>query len=449
MKNNRFTRNIGRIAAFILIICTLLAFSSCNISLGNKNPSGAESPDVNISDELDLPKYVQDLIKLDQVFNSLSYEGVDEKEMKKALLKAYISATGDYYAEYLDAEEYEAYFSERAGEFVGIGVSVVNTVIEINGYEYKVLQIISVFNDSPALKAGLQVGDCVMYVGIGEDREPVDLIGYTEALDSIRGIEGSFAEFTVYRPTKGGDYEEIEFSIKREQVENSSVNYRISETDAKVGIVNITGFDDTTPKQFTAAVDALKSLGCVKFVFDLRNNPGGGLGSIEAVLSYFLNENDLIVSVEYNKSQSSNNYSEYVKVRRYTSDYSALNVTQADIGKYKDLDCVVLVNENSASAAELFTATMRDYGIAKIIGTKTYGKGSMQTLIPLTRYGIEGGLKLTVARYFSKSHTDYHGVGIVPDITVELSEEAKEYNFFLLPEDKDNQMQAAIAELLK
>ncbi|MBQ4090997.1 MAG: hypothetical protein IJC64_01635 [Clostridia bacterium] len=167
------------------------------------------------------------------------------------------------------------------------------------------------------------------------------------------------------------------------------------------------------------------------------------------MLSFFLEEGDLIVSIEYSEALKSENYSDHVRVRHYVEQYASLNVEKDDIGKYKDLDCVVLVNENSASAAELFTATFRDYGIGKIIGNRTYGKGSMQTLFPLTSYGIEGGLKLTVARYFSKSHTDYHGVGIEPDIEVSLSKEALEYNFFLLPEDKDDQMQAAIAELTK
>ena len=447
MKNSNKIKHFCRIStALVLVICTVICFSSCNINFGSGNKI-PESPDINISNELDLPGYVQDLVLLDEIFNFYSYEGVDEQAMKVALLKAYIEATGDYYAEYLDAEEYEEYFSERSGEFVGIGVSVVNTVITIDGYQYKVVQVVSVFKDSPALEAGLRVGDCIMYVGSGDEKVLVDMIGYTEAVDRVRGVEGTSADFTVFRPS-GSDYEVIEFSVERKKILNSSVNYRVSETDSKVGIVNITEFDDTTPKQLSAAIDDLKSQGCEKFVFDLRNNPGGGLDSIESVLSYFLNKGDLIVSIEYSKALSTENYSDYVRVKNYAEPYQGLNVSADDIGKYKDLDCVVLVNENSASAAELFTATFRDYNIAKIVGTRTYGKGSMQTLIPLTSYGIEGGLKLTVARYFSKSHTDYHGIGIEPDVSVELSKEAREYNFFLLPEEKDNQMQAAIAELL-
>ena len=101
------------------------------------------------------------------------------------------------------------------------------------------------------------------------------------------------------------------------------------------------------------------------------------------------------------------------------------------------------------SAAELFTATFRDYGLAEIVGATTYGKGCMQTIVPLDRYGLEGGLRVTSAMYFSKSHTVYHGTGIVPDHAVELSEEALEYNFFLLPEHLDDQLLKAIEVLTK
>lgn len=445
LKNKHFT---SLCLALALMLCAALSLTSCNFIFNSAEQKLPEAPKVEVSDDLELPEYVQGLIQLDEIFNYYSYEGVDEEAMKKALLKAYIEATGDPYAEYLDAEEYEEYFSERSGEFVGIGVSVVNTVINVNGYDYKVVQVISVFNNSPALKAGVRVGDCVMYVGTGSERELVDILGYTEALDRIKGVAGTYADFTVFRPV-GNDYEEIEFSIKREKVITSSVNYRVSETDSRVGIVNVTEFDDTTPRQFENAVDALMADGCDRFVFDLRNNPGGGLDSIESVLSFFLDEGDLIVSVEYSEALKSENYSDYVRVKHYVSQYESLNVERDDIAKYKGLNCVVLVNENSASAAELFTSTFRDYGIGKIIGNRTFGKGSVQTLFPLASYGMEGGLKLTVARYFSKSHTDYHGIGIQPDIEVSLSEDALEYNFFLLPEEKDDQMLAAIAELTK
>lgn len=457
---------ISLIAAF-MALTMLFTFAACDLfSVGSQNGgivnggsatdigsvTDAEdtAPTINIVIENDdIPDYIKELIKLDAIFRQNSYDGIDEEAMGENILKAYVAATGDLYAEYMTPEEFESYMSESAAEFVGVGVSIVNTTIEINGYNYKVMQVISVFANSPALENDVRVGDCIMYVGGGNERLMVDQLGYTEALDRMLGEEGTMAEFTVFRPDKNESigYKEIEFSIARRKVVTESVNFRISETNSKVGIINVTGFDQKTAIQFSNAVDTLKAQGCEYFVFDMRNNPGGSLYSIQAVLSYFLNKGDLIVSTEY-----ADGYKDeyYVQAVNYGSMYEGYNVYSSDIGKYKDLNAIVLTNENTASAAELFTATMRDYGIAKIVGTTTYGKGCMQNIIDLDRYyGMEGALRVTTAMYFSKSHYVYHDIGIVPDYEVELSEEAKEYNFFLLPEELDDQLQKAIEELTK
>lgn len=423
-------------------ICTMLG--SDNNGVGNELSTDQNGINTN-TDNLDVPSYFKDVIKLDEIFKKYSFDGIDEERMQEAILDAYIAATGDIYAEYLNAEEYEAYFADRKGEFVGIGVSIVNSEITVNGYTYKVMEVISVFKDSPALENGVRVGDCIMYVEAEGKMTLVNALGYTKALDVMLGEAGSKANFVVLRRS-GSDYEEIEFSIARRKVETQSVSFKVSETDRKVGIVNITSFDMTTPSQFREAVDTLKQQGCEYFVFDVRNNPGGALDSIETVLTYFLNEGDEIISTEYSTGEKE---TQYARVKRYSSEYSGFNVSKEEIGIYKDLKCIVLTNENTASAAELFTATLRDYNIAKVVGGTTYGKGCMQTLFPLDSYGMEGGLKLTVAMYYSKSKTVYHGTGIVPDHPVALSDEALEYNFFLLPEDKDAQMQKAIEELTK
>ena len=417
------------------VISVLATFAICNATKTEEPPQYVV---------VDTPEYFENLIKLDEVFKQYSFDGYDEDEMAEAILDAYISATGDIYAEYLNAKEYEAYFEERSGEFVGIGVSIVNNEIVVDGRAYKVMEIISVFKNSPAMEYGVMVGDCIMYVEREGELTLVDKIGYTEALDDMLGESGSLAKFIVYRPT-GSDYEQVEFSIPRRRVESESVSYKVSETDANVGIVNITGFDLTTPTQFKEAISVLSDVHKVKYlVFDLRNNPGGSLDSIETVLTYFLDEGDEIVSTEFADGSTD---SSSARAKRYSSEYSGLDVKKSEIGMYKDLNFIVLTNENTASAAELFTATMRDYGLAKIVGNKTYGKGCMQTLFPLDSVGIEGGLKLTVAMYYSASKTVYHGTGIVPDYEIDLSDEAKKINFYLLPEDKDAQMQKAI-ELL-
>jgi carboxyl-terminal processing protease len=433
---------------FTFVICGGFYQQPQVIVSGGDNSSETTAEDNKIEIPEGTPDYISDLIKLDEIFRAFSYDGVDEEAMGDAVLKAYISATGDPYAEFMNAEEYAAYNSESAGEFVGVGVSIVNTTIEINGYKYKVLEVISVFENSPALESGLKEGDCILYVGGGENRVMVDVLGYTQALDDLLGEAGTVAEFTVFRPDKTENigYKEIEFAITRRKVTTESVRYQVSETDSRVGIVNITGFDQTTAPQFTRAVDSLIAEGCEYFVFDVRNNPGGALASIEIVLSYFLNEGDLIVSTEMSDGTKQE---EFVSERDYGSYWAGYNISREEIGKYKDLKSVVITNENSASAAELFTATFRDYNIAPIVGGTTYGKGCMQNIYPLDRYGIDGALRVTIAMYFSKSHTVYHGTGIVPDYPVELSEEAKEYNFFLLPEELDDQLQKAIDVLTK
>ena len=362
------------------------------------------------------------------------------------MLKAYIAATGDMYAEYMTKAEYEAYNNESAGEFVGVGISIINSSITISGYTYKALEVISVFKDSPALESGVKAGDFIVYAGGGEGKTLVDTLGYDNALSVLLGDEGTVAEFTVFRPdlSEISGFKQIDFAITRRKVTTESVTYRVSEADSNVGIIHISGFDLTTAVQFSEAVDTLLDNGCKRFVFDLRNNPGGALLSIEAVLSYFLDEGDLIIGVEYGNGDTA---ADYVQIKNYGSKYAGYNVSRSDIGKYKDLDFVVLTNQNTASAAELFTATMRDYQLAKIVGVTTYGKGCMQTILPLDEYGLEGGLRVTTAMYFSASRNIYHEIGIVPDVEVELTDEAKEYNFFVLPEEKDNQLAKALEVL--
>ena len=446
-------RNVPlHITICLVVIFTLVAvlatFSACEMLKKSDLTEKTDEPLTNSASSAydDLPEYIKELIKLDEVFRKNSFDGVDEEEMKKAILDAYVEATGDIYAEYMDAEEYADYFTDQSGEFVGIGVSVVNAEIEVNGNGYRVMKIISVFKDSPAIEHGVMVGDCIMYVDNGEEMTLVDHLGYTKALDVMLGEAGTEAKFVVLRPN-GEEYTEIEFSIPRRKVTTESVSFRVSETNNKVGIINITGFDMTTPTQFKNAVDTLKdTYKCEHFVFDVRNNPGGSLASIQAVLSYFLEENDLIISTEYADGTTESLYATPLK---YVAEYSGYDVEREEIGMYKDLDCIVITNEGTASAAELFTATLRDYDIAEVVGTHSYGKGCMQTLFPLSGYGLEGGLKLTVAMYYSASKTVYHGVGIMPDYEIDLSEEAKKINFFLLTEEEDAQLLKAIEVLTK
>lgn len=381
---------------------------------------------------------------LDLLFQNYAYYDLDEEELVTAVLKAYAEATGDRYAEYYTAEEYRALTADSAGQSQGIGITVIQSAITIGGYEYKVIKVVSVIPNSPAYAAGLKVGDVIFCIGSELKQEnTVEALGYTNAVSELQGQAGTVAQFIAYRPDGNGGYTLLPaFNVTRSKIEIETVSSRVCSTDPKVGIVKITQFNLTTPRQFSEAVDSLKNQGCQKFVFDVRYNGGGDLRSIVAVLSYFLNEGDTIISTSDKDGNASVTKAQVVK--DLTGDAADCNVSKADIGKYRDLDVVVLCNESTASAAELFVANFRDYDLAKIVGVTTYGKGSMQSVLSLAYFGYEGAVKLTTNMYFPPCGESYDGVGITPDVTVELSEYAANINIYELSDADDNQLQKAI-----
>ena len=378
---------------------------------------------------------------IDRLFRSATMlEEIDDEALITAVLKSYVAATGDVYAEYFTDEEWKLMTEEKAGEMSGIGVGVIQGSITVDGVEYVVATITNVYPDTPADEAGLLPGDHVMYVGVGDGKELVDTIGYTKAIDRLRGEVGTACAFTVYRE-QGDGFEILDMTVIREKFTTRSVLGHVHAEDPTVGIVKITGFDDTTPLQLVDSVETLKAAGCTYFVFDLRYNPGGYLSSVEDVLTYFLQEGDVMITTEDSAGKKS-----VTKVTvsgdRVVSGSGKLK--KSDVGRYRDLNMAVLVNEYSASAAELFTANIRDYELGPIVGVKTFGKGSGQSTMDLDAYGFPGMLKMTTFFYYPPCGEGYNGIGIVPDVEEELSEEAKEYNINLLPDALDNQLAAAV-----
>lgn len=428
------------ITAVIAVLFTYV-FSS---GLYKKNGSGILT-DSEYNAPLDISDSLDKLEILNEIFAQLQYDYKDlsKDELTEYLLRAYVQATGDKYAQYMNAEEYAQFISSNSGESVGIGISVTKGSITLDGDEKESISIISVSEDSPAMSAGVLANDQI--VSIEADGKTVNVydVGYSEAVDLLRGKEGTIVRFTVVRQNKyDGTYENKSFEIQRKKIVTNTVSATVCTTDQDVGIVRITEFDLKTPLQFTNAVDSLKDKGCKYFVFDLRDNPGGDLLSISAVLSYFLAEGDVIISTEDSRGNTS---TDYVKPVEYTESRVDCSVKEEDIGKYSDLKFAVLVNNNTASAAELFTATVKDYLLGTVVGVKTYGKGCMQNILPLKQYGIEGAIRVTTKMYFSKSHNVYHNIGIEPDHTIELSKEAAEIPTSMRGHDIDNQLQKAIS----
>lgn len=379
--------------------------------------------------------------KLGQIidlFKTYSYYEIDEEILCRAMVGGMGLAINDRYAEYYDAEEFALMTAENQGETQGIGVTVIENA------DYKCIEIISVLPNSPALAAGVEPGDLIVYVGAGENKESVSELGYYAALAKLQGVKGTLCEFTVRRGE--GYAEEVDFSIMRDTFTSESVMYHVCETNAKVGIIKITQFDLTTPPQFCAAMDALIAQGAEYFLFDVRYNGGGDLASITAVLSFMLNEDDILIKT---RDRSGSEVVTKVAEVKYApnSAYASCNVTKSDIAKYRDKvmgKSAVLANGSTASAAELFTCALMDYEISEIVGTTTYGKGSMQTIFSLEYFGYDGAVKMTTKMYFPPLSEGYDGIGIKPDLEVELDKSLENKNIYKITDAEDNQIQAAI-----
>ena len=355
------------------------------------------------------------LLEVDALYRNLYVKDVDRDELMDGILAGYVMGSGDRFGAYYPAEEFQSYMDSLNGDMQGIGVNVIWNA------EYGAIEIINVMPDSPALDAGVEPGDLIIYVG--DEMESVADLGYYGALTKLQGKAGTTAVFTVAR---GKHYEKtVSFSILRGYVTEQTVMYHVYALDSTVGVVKITGFDRATPNQLFAAVQDLLDGGCTRLVVDVRNNPGGELQGICSVLDYLLPYGPVIRTIDRDGNE------EVI----YRSDAKALDVPMA-----------VLVNENTASAAELFCSALQDYEKAVIVGTQTYGKGSMQTIRQLSD---GSGLSVTYRYYCPPFSDNYDGVGVTPDVVVEPAGAMLEKNIYKITDEEDNQLQAAVAELNK
>ena len=386
---------------------------------------------------------------LEQVIQaySLYADALDGKAMLEAAFEAYVHASGDRYAEYYTAEEYLEMVRDNNAELCGIGIDVRSETVTVNGTAWAVYRVTNLYDGSSAHTADLRVGDLIYGVTVDGEMKTVNELGYNGAGAAIRGEENTTVTVGIYRKN-GETYENMTRELIRRRFETLSVEGFTAQADPQVGIVRISSFDLKTPTQFKQVMTDLMAKNVSHFVFDLRNNPGGDLQSIKAVLTYFLQKGDLILESVNNRGQVVTSY--VAEAMTHEGDYAACNVTESEIGMYSGLSMAVLCNGSTASAAEVFTATMQDYGLARVVGTQTYGKGVMQSTKAIPFSGeIVGYIKLTTHAYHTKrgAEQSYHGIGITPDVPAELSEEAKKYALKLLPQYLDAQLNAAIATL--
>lgn len=388
-------------AIVLMLLAALVTFQITYVGLSNKYKKDLNS--VIASQQL-----FSKLSMVDSYYHSLYIGELDEEELIDNTIRGYVYGTGDKYAYYLDREQYAELISDTNAEMQGIGVYVI--------FQNDVIEIISVMPDSPALEAGIEPGDLVVYV----EGESVSEIGYNAAISKLKGEAGTYAEFTVLR----GE-ELIDFRIKRGYVNEQTVMSRTLESDPTIGIVKILSFDLGTPGQFKEACQNLIDGGVGKFIFDVRYNPGGDLRSIVEILDYLLPEGPIVRITDKDGNV----------VETYTSDASSL-----------DLPICVLTNGSTASAAELFTSALKDYEKATVVGTNTYGKGTVQTIIPLS----DGtGIGISYRLYCPPFSDNFEGVGVAPDVEVEPDESLAGKNIYKITDSEDNQLQKAVEILNK
>lgn len=327
---------------------------------------------------------------------------VDEEALEEGIYKGYIQGLEDPYSVYYNEEETKDLYETTEGEYSGIGAVLSQDL------ESGVITLVQIYEGSPAAKAGLKGNDILTKVGDIE----VTGMDLSEVVTYIKGEKGTDVDLTVLR---GEDAEEITVTATRDTVEAQTVKYEMLE--GQTGYLSVSEFDSVTYAQYEEALNELTDQGMTGLIVDLRNNPGGNLNTVCEMLDLVLPKGTIV----------------------YTEDKDGKRETATSDDEHQiNVPMVVLVNGNSASASEIYAGAIQDYGIGKIVGTQTYGKGVVQQIFDL---GDGTSVKLTIAEYFTPNGRNIDGEGITPDVEVEY--EADENN----PE-ADNQLEKAL-EVMK
>jgi len=332
-------------------------------------------------------------------------EEVSDEELQNGIYRGMLEALNDPYSEYYTAEELTDLMSETEGIYYGIGAYVSLDT------KFKMPKISGVIEGSPAEEAQLRADD-IIYEVDGTSTYDMTL---NEAVALIKGEEGTEVVLTIYRE---GESDYLEIPVIRRKVESPTVEWEMLEDD--IAYIQITEFDDVTVDQFAEALAMAKGSGMKGMILELRTNPGGSLTAVVDIAQMLLPEG-LIV---------------------YTEDkYGDKDEYYCDGKRELDVPLVVLIDGNSASAAEILAGAIQDYGIGTLVGTTTFGKGIVQQIVPF-RDG--SAIKITISSYYTPKGRDIHGVGIEPDVVCEFDGEA----YYNSDDPFDNQLDKA-KEVLK
>ena len=368
-KKNRF--GLGFLVG-VLVMAVLVGGAGIGLYLSGKESTANGKVSENTAEKVDY---------LEKIINAYYLDDIDKKKLADGVYKGLLSGLNDPYSVYYTAEEYQELQESTEGTYCGVGAIVSQSA------ETGVITAVKIFENAPGDKAGMKDGD-VIYKVEGKEVTGEDI---DKVVSKMKGEKGTKVNITVYRSSEN---KYIDLEITRDSVDVPTVSYKMLDKKMGIAYIQISQFDNVTYDQFMDAIQALQAKGMKAVIFDVRDNPGGVYDTVCNMLDELLPEGTIV----YTKDK-------YDKEEREMSDADCL-----------DIPMVVLQNGNSASASEIFAGAIQDYGVGKIIGTQSFGKGIVQTILPLP----DGtAVKITIAKYYTPKDKNIHGKGITPDIDIQ------------------------------
>lgn len=396
-----FTGILSTLGVVIIVISIFLIFGKDFVYIGGTgNNELTKSIDGSQEEIFNKVKTLSYLVDKNSLYD------IDDEKAIEGIYKGLFESLGDDYSAYYSPDEYKKFKESTDGEYCGIGAYIIEDAKNKGVYS------LSPIEGSPAEKAGIKEGDILYQID--------DTVLTDEEADKIqsmiKGEPNTEVSITIVRKD---DKDKHTFKIKREKIQMPTVTYKLHDKD--IANIKVSGFDGVTTKQFEEALDKAKKDNTKGMIIDLRSNPGGNLDVVVNMLEKFVKKDEMIV---------------------YAEDKSKKRVIESKSKGDKQITTplVVLINGNSASASEIFAGNIKDHKIGKLVGEKTFGKGIVQTLLPLKD---GSAVKFTTAKYFLPSGKCIHKEGIEPDVEVKL--DTKEY----LENKKDNQFDKGVEELRK
>ena len=392
----------------LIVLTAFITFMITSLSLYTyftKNPAYTLITGDSTSSEISSLDLYLSKIKSVIEKNYLWKDKIDEQKLKDGAIEGYVNGLGDKYTEYIPASEMKEFTENITGSFVGIGIYMIAD--EDSGRVIVYYPI----PESPAEKAGIKPGDVIISVNDVEYTSD----DFDKIADYIKGEVGTNVKLVIER-----DGEKLDFEITRQKIEVNPISSKVLKDN--IGYINLPSFDSDSSKKLKEKIDDLVANGAKSLILDLRNNGGGIVDESTKMADFFLDKGKTIMTTKDNK------------------DKEETEKTKSKITY--DMPLVVLTNENTASASEILTAALKDNQRAKVIGTKTYGKGVIQTVISLSD---GSGIKITTAEYYTPNGNEINKKGITPDIEVKLPETVK--NIYAVKDNDDTQLNKAIEEL--